>query len=273
MGDVAFYVGYDSVEVYNNRSFFELDYNGDMLFVAGVGPDYFSSTGQLWGNPLYLWDKLKNIDYKFIIDRINLDIYDIIRIDHFRAFDSYYKIAFGSSDAKMGKWVKGPGEDVVERLKDLDIEVVVEDLGLVPKSVYQLRDKYGLTHMKIVQFLDSFDEQFCENSIIYTGTHDNQTLVSWYEGLNDENKKNVNSYFKIYDNKINVNKILINYTLHANSKYCIISIVDLLCLSDDERINKPGTIDDDNWSFKLSSYQKLDEVINDVSKMVKKARR
>ena len=185
MGDLPFYVGLDSLDVWANAKNFLLDENFRPTYIAGVPPDYFSPTGQRWGNPIYDWDYMKKTDYRFWTERIgyNKALFDIVRIDHFRAFDTFWKIPADCPTAMDGEWVEAPGYEVFDQLLKLypEIEIVIEDLGMLRPEVGVLRDHYGFKGMKIYQFsLDPKEENNDfpdrENLILYTGTHDNQTI-------------------------------------------------------------------------------------------------
>ena len=190
MGDVPFYVGQDSVDVWGGKDNFLLDTDGRPIFIAGVPPDYFSATGQRWGNPIYDWEHMKEQDYRFWVDRIGYSnkLFDIIRIDHFRAFDTYWKIPADCPTAIDGEWIEAPGYEVIDTLqKEIPgLDLVAEDLGLLRPEVLMLKDHYHLKGMKILIFSietggkyarDTFHD--VENMIFYTGTHDNDTIVGY----------------------------------------------------------------------------------------------
>jgi 4-alpha-glucanotransferase len=253
IGDLPFYVGLDSVDCWVNRSEFLLDNNYEPKFVGGVPPDYFSKLGQRWGNPIYDFDKMKGNNYSFLVDRIGYleNLFDIIRLDHFRAFDTYYKIPADSPDATKGEWLKGPGSDFFEALyaKYPKIDLIAEDLGLLVPSVYELRDKYNLPGMNVIQFT-IFDKTFKDNGnlVIYTGTHDNETLWGWYKGLNAKQKKQVVEL--IHTNR-DVYLNLVKYVESKPSKMTIIPMWDYLGLGNIARFNTPGTVGSPNFEWKM----------------------
>ena len=200
MGDVPFYVGVDSVDVWAAKDNFLLDTDGRPIFVAGVPPDYFSATGQRWGNPIYDWEYLKEQNYQFWVDRIGYSssLFDIIRIDHFRAFDTYWKIPADCPTAIDGEWIEAPGYEVIDTLqKEIPgLDLVAEDLGLLRPEVLMLKDHYHLKGMKILIFSietggkyarDTFHD--VENMIFYTGTHDNDTIMQWYGNMSAAARK------------------------------------------------------------------------------------
>ncbi|NLC96905.1 MAG: 4-alpha-glucanotransferase [Erysipelotrichaceae bacterium] len=261
MGDMPIYVGIDSDDVWANQKLFLLDSKGKPTFIAGVPPDYFSETGQRWGNPLYNWPKLKKSGFKFWIDRLdyNSKLFDIIRIDHFRAFDTYWKIPASCDTAIEGRWVKAPGyaffDKVFEELPSINI--VAEDLGDLRKEVLELRDHYNFKGMRIVQF--SFDPTGMlkdnENLIIYTGTHDNQTIRGWYSKQNKKFKLQTEEFFK--ENNLNYGNIglnMVGYTLSSNAEIAIVPLMDILNLTDKSRLNTPGTVGNPNWQYRLTRF-------------------
>nr|MCX3323150.1 4-alpha-glucanotransferase [Bacillus paranthracis] len=204
MGDLPIYLGFDSADVWEHLEVFLLDEDQNPSFVAGVPPDFFSETGQLWGNPLYDWDKLKETNFDFWIDRLNgnFKLFDIVRIDHFRAFDTYWKILASEKTAVNGEWVEAPGYDffdtVYKRIPDANI--IAEDLGDLRDEVFELRDHYNLKGMKVFPFhFDLKTARFIDdaNIIAYSGTHDNNTLKGWYfDELNRYQRKLLKRYFK-----------------------------------------------------------------------------
>ncbi|EFW38719.1 4-alpha-glucanotransferase [Treponema phagedenis] len=219
IGDIPIFVAPDSSDVWANQEFFQLDENGQPLFVAGVPPDYFSKTGQLWGNPVYNWQALKKTNYAWWIERVNaaLELVDYIRIDHFRGFESYWAVPFGAKTAEKGSWEPCPGKDFFLHLKQAlaqknpqyanSLPIIAEDLGVITEEVRELRDSFGLPGMKILQFAFNADEvaqsgytntflphNYTRNSIVYTGTHDNTTLRSWVDELSKEDFQVVHEY-------------------------------------------------------------------------------
>ncbi|HBS10618.1 MAG TPA: 4-alpha-glucanotransferase [Firmicutes bacterium] len=279
IGDLPFYVGLNSSDYFGHLDEFQINERDDSpKMVAGVPPDYFSPEGQLWGNPCYDIDYMKNTNYAFFNNRIlkALKKYDILRLDHFRAFDSYYEIAFGSKNAINGEWKNGLGSPFFELLKEEGIldRIIVEDLGDVFPSVYKLRDEFNLAGMNILQFT-IFDNSFdvVENQIIYTGTHDNETIVGYYRNLTKEQKALLNikfRYEKIRRRKTNWKFIELAYK--SICKLVIIPIQDFLGLDNKARINTPGSVKN-NWTFRLSDYKDFKKVLKEIKKLNEKYKR
>ncbi|MEY8767760.1 4-alpha-glucanotransferase [Francisella philomiragia] len=263
MGDLPIYLGFDSADVWEHQDIFLLDENQNPTFVAGVPPDFFSETGQLWGNPLYDWNKLKETNFDFWIDRLNgnFKLFDIVRIDHFRAFDTYWKIPAGEKTAINGEWVEAPGYDffdtVYKRIPDANI--IAEDLGDLRDEVFELRDHYKLKGMKVFPFhFDLKTAKFVEDSniIAYSGTHDNNTLKGWYfDELNRYQRKLLKKYFKANDR--NIFRKIIKYLLNCDAEYVILPVQDILELGREARLNTPGTVGSPNWQWKLVDFDGL----------------
>ncbi|EHL15015.1 4-alpha-glucanotransferase [Peptoanaerobacter stomatis] len=283
MGDIPFYVGLDSLDVWENQKSFLLNKNGNPKFIAGVPPDYFSKNGQRWGNPIYDWKYLKENDYDFWIKRIeyNAKLYDILRIDHFRAFDTYWQVNARNKTAKAGEWIEAPGYEVFDLIKKKfpKLEIVAEDLGGLRKEVLQLRDHYNLKGMKILLFsLDpnegnnNFSDK--KNMIIYTGTHDNQTAMGFFESQDKKTKDYIIKLFKEhnYDDE-NITNGFLEMTFDSIADYAIVPVQDILGLDDSARMNTPSTLNNLNWSFKLNSMEKLEEKTDYLHKLLKKTKR
>ncbi|QWU99775.1 4-alpha-glucanotransferase [Francisella salimarina] len=260
MGDLPIYLGFDSADVWEHQDIFLLDENLNPSFVAGVPPDFFSETGQLWGNPLYDWDKLKETNFDFWIERLkgNFKLFDIVRIDHFRAFDTYWKIPAGEKTAINGEWVEALGYDffdtVYKRIPDANI--IAEDLGDLRPEVFELRDHYNLKGMKVFPFhFDLKTGKFIEsvNIIAYSGTHDNNTLKGWYfDELNRYQRKLLKRYFKANDR--NIFRKIIKYLLNCDAEYVILPVQDILELGSEARLNTPGTVGEPNWQWMLVDF-------------------
>lgn len=279
MGDIPIYVGIDSLDVWSNQDSFLLDENGEPTFIAGVPPDYFSETGQRWGNPIYNWDYMKKNNFSFWIDRLsyNSKLFDIIRIDHFRAFDTYWKIPAECETAIDGEWIEAPGYDLFDTiLKQLpDIKIVAEDLGELRDEVYVLRDYYKFKGMKIVQFVfdplennNNFEDK--ENMIIYTGTHDNQTIKGWYNSQSRHLQKEIDlELFSQGYREDNISHRFVEYTLDSIAQTAIIPIQDILNYGDEARINTPGTLGSPNWEWKLKDFSDFENNISFLNKAIK----
>ncbi|HIU67753.1 MAG TPA: 4-alpha-glucanotransferase [Candidatus Caccomorpha excrementavium] len=267
MGDIPFYVGIDSLDVWANQEDFLLGADGQPVFIAGVPPDYFSADGQRWGNPIYNWERLEKKKFSFWFNRLsyNSKLFDILRIDHFRAFDTYWKIPAECETAKTGEWVEAPGYEFFRQLKAAypKMNIVVEDLGEMRKEVYELRDHFGFAGMKIVQFVfdpnehnNDFDDR--TNMLIYTGTHDNQTIRGWYESQNESirNGTRLYLYSRGYQDPC-ISHCFIRYAFDSIADCAIVPVQDILGLGDEGRLNTPGTLGSPNWEWRLESLAPL----------------
>ncbi len=264
MGDIPFYLGSNSSDAWSNQDELLLDENGKPEFVGGCPPDYFSKTGQRWGNPIYDRDYMKDDKFSFLINRIknSANLYSFLRIDHFRAFDTYYKIPEESLTAEIGTWEKAYGEEFFNLLKKekINLTIIAEDLGELFDSVIKLRNKFRFPGMNILEFT-IFDKNFKvkKNQAVYTGTHDNQTIRSWKEILTKKENSSLEHRFKvkkIYDSSFNWR--MISYALSLKADYVFIPVWDLLNLKDEDgRMNTPGTVGEPNWQFKLKNLNKL----------------
>lgn len=276
IGDIPIYVSIDSQDVWSAPNDYLLDIDGRPTYVAGVPPDYFSADGQLWGNPLYDWDKLEEDKFRFWIDRLNHNkkMYDVIRIDHFRAFDTYWKILAGDDTARNGKWIEAPGHKLFEEIfKHFSNEdIIVEDLGDMRDEVYQLRDDFNLMGMKIIQFsLDPEEEnnnfEDYPNLLIYTGTHDNQTLLGWYRKLEEDIQQALIEKYGDFPTRG-----IINEALASQANLVIIPIQDFLELGDEARFNTPGTVNDINWTWKLETLEEFAKRSSNIASKINKYR-
>lgn len=265
-GDMPIFVAHDSAEVWAHRDLFELDSQGSPLVVAGVPPDYFSATGQRWGNPLYRWDRLEQQGFSFWIDRMKtqLQLFDLVRVDHFRGFEAYWEIPAANQHAIEGHWVKAPGDRLFERLHQIydPLPLVAEDLGLITPEVNALRTKFGLPGMKILQFAFSggSDNPYLPfrhevNSVTYTGTHDNDTTLGWYLGLDDATRLHVDDY--LGRSKEAMPWPLIRSALASRSQLAVIPMQDVLALGSEHRMNLPGTTEG-NWRWRFE-WQQIDD--------------
>jgi len=271
IGDVPFYVGYDSSDVYYHKEAFLLDRENKPSCVAGVPPDYFSKVGQRWGNPIWDWNYLYTNGFKEMIERLNFasSLYDIIRIDHFRAFDSYWVIDPRCTTAIDGEWRYPDGYRFFNTLffKYPNINIIVEDLGLLRPEVLTLRDHFSLPGMRIAEFSLFDDELYnkhieTENQIYYTSTHDNETLQQWCSKLKDQDKTKFNNRFdELGIEGADLCEKIIRYALRRQEKMVIIPISDVLKLNARYRMNKPGTVDTINWTFKLKNFNDLENAM------------
>lgn len=266
IGDLPFYVSYDSVDVWANRELFQLDDNGKMTHVAGVPPDYFSEDGQLWGNPLYNWERMQLDDFKWWKDRIShmFEMFDGVRIDHFRAVDSYYRVEATEKTARNGQWMRGPGHAFVDMVNKIrkDKLVIAEDLGEITDDVRRLVDYSRFLNMKVFQFgfLDNSDSihmphHYDKNCVAYTGTHDNNTLLGYVWELDEAKRKEMLEYCGYTDENWNCGYDSILRTMFmSNAGIVIFPIQDLLGYGSDTRLNIPGRANG-NWQFRVTSEQ------------------
>ncbi len=270
IGDMPIYVGLDSVDVWTNQESFLLEEDGTPSFVAGVPPDYFSAYGQRWGNPIYDWDYLKKHGFKFWVERVKaaLNMYDTVRIDHFRGFDTYWKIPASEPTAIIGEWVEAPGYELFDTLvNQLDnFSVLAEDLGDLRKEVYELRDHYDLKGMYIFQFhhSDNFD---MNKVVVYTGTHDNDTIMAWYDDLDDYNKRKINHVLKDYEESEIYQKVL-HYCLDLETETVIIPAWDVMGCGHGCRFNVPSTIGSPNWEWRIASFDEFDKALEVYKTMI-----
>lgn len=281
MGDIPIYVGIDSSDVWKHRDMFLLDKDGHPRFIAGVPPDYFSATGQRWGNPIYDWKHLQKTKFNFWIERLrwNARMYDIIRIDHFRAFDTYWKIPASCPTAEEGAWVEACGYELFDEIYDQlpTIQLVAEDLGDLRPEVLELRDYYKLSGMKIVQFeLDPNENNnnFTETkqTIVYSGTHDNQTLKGWYQALTPYQRKKIAAQFPKRHYRSVTQRIMAS-CFHSVADTVIIPIQDIMQLDDQSRINTPGTIGSPNWEWKLKQLKPAIACMQSYRELIQKSQR
>jgi len=262
ISDVPFYVGYDSVEVWTNKDQFLLDEETYLpKLVAGVPPDAFSETGQLWGNPIYNWEKMQKDRYSFLVDRIGYlsTMCNYLRVDHFRAFDTYYEIPYGEETAMNGEWKNGPGIKFFNAFNKVypDSHLIAEDLGVLFPSVHTLRKRTKLPGMWIAQFylLDNIETK---DRVVYTGTHDNQTLLSYVNSLSAEKVTELAHKVKCRKNQL-FNGIM-EYCMHLDSYLTIIPMQDLLRIDDKARMNTPGTCGTFNFSWKMRSFDMFNSI-------------
>lgn len=267
-GDLPLYVSYDSADVWSNQSLFLLDEKGKPEIVGGVPPDYFCEDGQLWGNPVYNWDNLKHDEYHWWIARIyfNLHLFDLVRIDHFRGLESFWAIPATAETAKTGSWLKADGFELLKILKSRmpDLPVIAEDLGEITQEVEYLRDYFNLAGMKVLQFAFSSDEEnihlphnYSNNNVVYTGTHDNNTLGGWWKSLSKADKNRV----KLYCSLTNRNAItgqLIEMAWASVANMAIVTMQDVLHLGEEARMNTPGTmVQNWQWRYNKSKERKV----------------
>ena len=284
IGDIPIYVALDSADTWANPELFQLDENRRPTGVAGCPPDAFSATAQLWGNPLYKWDYHKETEYAWWIQRISYcyKLYDVVRIDHFRGFDEYYNIPFGDTTAEFGRWEKGPGYDLFKVMKKKigNKPVIAEDLGFLTPTVNQLLKKSGYPGMKVLQFaFDSREESdylphnYTANSVVYTGTHDNDTTVGWYQTISRRDRSFARKYLNIKTGR-ELEWNFIRAALGSVSDTAVIPMQDYLGLGSEARINVPSTLGT-NWKWRMTKGQipeGLAEKIYDLCKLYGRVR-
>ena len=266
IGDVPIYVALDSSDAWANPEMLQFDEDYNPKAVAGCPPDAFSAIGQLWGNPLYDWKKLKKDNYGWWVQRMShsLKLYDVVRIDHFRGFDEYYAIPYGDETAENGEWEKGPGMELFRALhKEIkELRVIAEDLGFLTESVLEMLKESGFPGMKVLQFAFDGSEdssylpyKYDSNCVVYTGTHDNETTKGWLENLQGHDLKFVREYINCYEQLVNdCVWALIRMALSSVAELAIIPIQDYLCLGNEARMNAPSTLGD-NWKWRLTKNQ------------------
>ena len=260
IGDIPIYISEDSSDIWSNPKLFKLNSKGEPITVAGCPPDNFSPTGQMWGNPIYDWGYLESTGYKWWIDRLkeSLKLFDVIRLDHFRGFESYWEVPYGYPTAEFGKWTKGPGMKLFNYIKEKlgNVEIIVEDLGYLTDDVINFRIETGYPGMKILQFgfcengNDHTPYNYNNNCVVYTGTHDNDTIRGWIEvtGSSDEINR-MKKYFGINSS----NNLNWEFIRGAWSSVCNISITtvqDLLNLGNESRMNYPSVVGG-NWIWRM----------------------
>lgn len=270
IGDMPIYVAADSVEMWTNSDMFKVNEHKEPLVVAGTPPDNFSDDGQYWGNPIYDWDYMEETQYAWWVFRMQeaFKIYDVVRIDHFRGFESYWAVPYGSPSAADGAWEKGPDVKLFNQIKKElgDLNIIAEDLGFLTQEVIDMRDSTGYPGMKILQFgFDGSDSMelphnYIANTISYLGTHDNETVTGWYDSVPDYIRHNVDKYTNRKGNETIADAL--NRTLSASvSNQVIFTVQDLLNLDNRARMNEPSTIGH-NWQWRMLEGA-LTQVIED----------
>ena len=277
IGDLPIYVPYDSCDVWANPSLFQLDVQGVPTGVAGCPPDYFAKDGQLWGNPLYDWQKMSADGYRWWKNRIRAAsrLFDVIRIDHFRGLESYWSIPYGEETARNGKWVKGPDHDFIRALKESfpELRLIAEDLGFLTPEVMQLQKDSGFPGMKVLEF--AFDprepsnylpHRYERNCICYSGTHDNETLVQWQAAQSDETLAYTMEYLGVSDEK-DLTWGILRAGMASVADTFIAQMQDYLGLGAQSRMNEPGTVSQKNWSWRLKKTDLTPELAQKIRRL------
>lgn len=281
IGDIPIYVAEDSVDIWANTSFFKLDENLLPKEVSGCPPDSFSKTGQLWGNPIYDWDAIDEDGYKWWIERMRaaLKLFDVIRIDHFRGFESYWSIPYGDETAINGEWKKGPGIKVFNAIKKElgEVEVIAEDLGFITDEVRNLLDECNYPGMKVLEFAFDPDgdseylpHNYDKNTIVYTGTHDNDTIKGWFESLSEKEQEFCKSYCGMKDS--DDNWAFIKLAMSSVGNVSILQMQDVLNLGSEARINIPSTLGN-NWKWRLNKDYMTEDIVKQLKGITRIYRR
>ncbi|RMF42618.1 MAG: 4-alpha-glucanotransferase [Planctomycetota bacterium] len=273
-GDLPIFVAYGSSDVWAHQHLFCLDHAGKPTVVAGVPPDYFSRTGQLWGNPLYDWQAVKADNYRWWVERLKwaFQWHDVVRIDHFRAFEAYWEIPAGARTAVGGRWVPGPGREVfdVATAQIGPLNIVAEDLGMITPEVHALREALGMPGMRVLQFgFDSEDdtyhrpESYPHDCVAYTGTHDNSTIIGWYQQCPPTTKARVGRYLQQEPQSLPLHLKFASMLFRSQAGWAIVPMQDLLGLDDRARMNVPGRAEG-NWTWRLVPEQLTEELSQQV---------
>ena len=284
IGDIPIYVAMDSADTWAHPELFQLDEHNVPTAVAGCPPDAFSATGQLWGNPLYRWDYHHQTGYDWWLSRLwyCFQLYDVTRIDHFRGFDEYYSIPYGAATAMEGHWEKGPGLELFRRVEQVLgwHEVIAEDLGYVTDSVRWLVQESGFPGMKVLEFaFDSRDSgsandylphNYTENCVVYTGTHDNETITGWFDSISKEEQQSARDYLcDQRQPKKYLYRSFIALVMRSCAKYCIIPMQDYLGLDNSCRMNTPSTVGT-NWRWRMKEGALTQELCQDILQTTKR---
>jgi len=279
IGDIPIYVAFDSSDAWANPELFQFDEDCNPTAVAGCPPDAFSATGQLWGNPLYRWDYHKKTGYEWWMKRLEacFKMYDVVRIDHFRAFDAYYSIPAGMKTAEIGEWEPGPGDSLFETMKKRlgEREVIAEDLGFLTPSVLELVKRTGYPGMKVLQFAfdsredsDYLPHNYIRNAVAYTGTHDNDTTLGWYEQLPEADREFCSRYLNLgkCSSKEEIKWEFIRAALSCVANLAVIPMQDYLGLGSEARINIPSTLGG-NWTWRMKRGALTKELALEIREM------
>jgi 4-alpha-glucanotransferase len=288
MGDIPIYVAHDSADVWSNPSLFKLDEQGRLLVQAGVPPDYFSATGQLWGNPIYDWDALRATGFDWWIRRMRaaFELFDLVRIDHFRGFEAYWEVPAGEPTAVNGRWVKGPGAELLAAITQAlgPVPIVAENLGVITPAVEKLREQFGYPGMSILQFAFGSDAQanvflphtYPHERVVYTGTHDNDTTLGWWNSTGEgdstrtpEDVEREKHHARRYlaSDGWEMNWVLIRTALASVANTALIPMQDILGLGSEARMNLPGR-ESGNWAFRFSWEQVTPDLAARLREMV-----
>lgn len=278
VGDIPIYVAYDSADTWADPKLFQMDVKGYPTAVAGCPPDYFSETGQLWGNPLYDWEYHKKTDYAWWMRRFEYcyELYDVVRIDHFRGFDEYWAVPYGDPTAENGQWLKGPGYELFAVLKKQlgKKRIIAEDLGFMTGSVRRLVKRTGFPNMKILQFAmeasgksEYLPYRYNSNCVVYTGTHDNDTTVGFIQQMGEKDLEFAKKYLHCKKDK-KLCREMIRAGMSSVADMCIIPMQDWLELDNRSRINIPSTLGF-NWKWRMDKDALTDKLAKEIRKMTR----
>jgi 4-alpha-glucanotransferase len=279
IGDIPLYVALDSADTWSKSCLFQLDKNKVPIAVAGCPPDAFAATGQLWGNPLYDWEMSKNEGYSWWLSRLSMmfSLYDVLRIDHFRGLESYYAVPYGDATAENGTWQKGPGLHFIEAIKQSmpNADIIAEDLGYLTSEVRKLVSRSGYPSMKVLQFaFDSREEsdympyKYHANSVVYTGTHDNDTTRGWFFSALPEDTALALRFFNLKDDT-NGHLGFIRAALGSVSNLAVIPFQDYLNLGSEARINTPSTLGGNNWRWRMNPSSLSPELAQSIAELTR----
>ncbi|MDB5045938.1 MAG: 4-alpha-glucanotransferase [Deinococcus sp.] len=286
VGDIPIFVAMDSSDAWANRDQFYFDDQGQPTVVAGVPPDYFSATGQLWGNPLYNWNNMQANGFKWWIERFegSLKLFDLVRIDHFRGFAASWEIPFPAETAIQGEWVPAMGQEMFAAVREAlgVLPIIAEDLGVITPDVEKLRDDFGFPGMAVLQFAfgggdfsvnDFLPENLRENQVVYTGTHDNDTTRGWWQHAEEQEKHNFRTYTSSNPTEENFALQLTRMAFESRANLSIVPLQDLLNLGTEARMNLPGTTGDHNWTWRYQSSDLLSQTAADLRALTEETAR
>ncbi len=278
IGDIPIYVAEDSADIWSNHKYFKVDENMKPISVAGCPPDTFAVTGQLWGNPIYNWEELEKDGYQWWIDRVkeSFKIYDVVRIDHFRGFESYWEVPYGDKTAENGKWTKGPGTKLFKAIKDKlgDVEIIAEDLGMMTNEVIELREYTGFPGMKILEFAfggeDSQDlpHYYPVNCVAYTGTHDNDTVCGWFNSNEDKASIDKAKKYLNLTYEEGIARGMIRGVWSSTAYLAITTMQDFLGLGKEARMNFPSKLGG-NWLWRAKESEINDKLAKEIYDLTK----
>ena len=281
IGDIPIYVSYNSADVWKNKNLFKLNMDGEMIFQSGCPPDSFMKTGQVWGHPIYDWEKHLDTNFEWWCQRMRYlnQLVDVIRIDHFNGFAKYWEIPAEDTTGLRGKWKSSLGELLLKALYDniKNINLIAEDLGEAAKDAAAIMEKYNIPGMQVLQFLleDESFQNINGNKILYTGTHDNETSVQWFQNIIKEGmKKNINEKekrikFILGKDFNNIHWSMISFCMDSSASIVIFPMQDLLGLGPEGRMNTPGTVGDQNWTWRMERDSINEKLINRMSDLTK----